>query len=71
MSSGGGLCATADTAKADSQSLVRRQLEADPCYAESQLSIKCLDKNNYVREKCAVHFENYKVKERTKRRLHE
>ncbi len=45
----------------DSAELLSRQLELDPCYKESQMSLRCLRDNDYVRERCIVHFENYKA----------
>uniref|UniRef100_A0A1B0CDV1 Coiled-coil-helix-coiled-coil-helix domain-containing protein 7 n=1 Tax=Lutzomyia longipalpis TaxID=7200 RepID=A0A1B0CDV1_LUTLO len=32
----------------------------NPCLKEQELSYKCLDKNNYDREKCEIFFQNYK-----------
>lgn len=32
----------------------------NPCIAESQASMKCLDENNYDKTKCKMYFEAYK-----------
>lgn len=32
----------------------------NPCLREQELSYKCLDRNNFDREKCEVYFANYK-----------
>ncbi len=35
--------------------------DKDPCYHESQLSLKCLSENGYDKSKCGNFFQNYKV----------
>lgn len=32
----------------------------NPCLKESKASMKCLDENNYDKNKCAMYFEAYK-----------
>ena len=50
----------ADLSSQSSEQL-RRHMELDPCYKEGQMSMKCLEENGYVRDRCLLHFENYKV----------
>lgn len=33
--------------------------ETNPCWAEGKASLQCLSKNNYDRNACASHFDNY------------
>ncbi|CAH1404968.1 unnamed protein product [Nezara viridula] len=35
-------------------------LENNPCFQEQNLSLKCIDDNNYDLDKCQLFFENYK-----------
>ncbi|XP_044736384.1 coiled-coil-helix-coiled-coil-helix domain-containing protein 7 [Chrysoperla carnea] len=37
----------------------RNQEEANPCSKEQAMSYKCLNDNNFDREKCEVFFVNY------------
>ncbi|XP_034190332.1 coiled-coil-helix-coiled-coil-helix domain-containing protein 7 [Osmia lignaria lignaria] len=39
----------------------RNQELENPCWKEHNISLKCLDKNNYDYEKCTLQFENYKT----------
>ncbi|XP_026462246.1 coiled-coil-helix-coiled-coil-helix domain-containing protein 7-like [Ctenocephalides felis] len=36
------------------------QEENNPCLKEHNLSLKCLNDNNYKHDACEAHFENYK-----------
>lgn len=38
----------------------RNHLEGDPCFKERQMSLKCMDENDYDRDKCFKQFENFK-----------
>lgn len=53
-----------------------RNIAKDPCYAEHEISLNCLDEHAFEREKCALQIENFKrcrkfwydiVQDRTKR----
>ncbi|KAI5696478.1 hypothetical protein M8J75_013507 [Diaphorina citri] len=33
----------------------------NPCAKENEISMKCLDRNNYIKELCEKEFENYKI----------
>lgn len=37
-----------------------RDQRTNPCLKESKASMKCLDENNYDKNKCAMYFEAYK-----------
>uniref|UniRef100_A0A8D9BBG0 Coiled-coil-helix-coiled-coil-helix domain-containing protein 7 n=1 Tax=Cacopsylla melanoneura TaxID=428564 RepID=A0A8D9BBG0_9HEMI len=36
-------------------------IDNNPCAKENDISMKCLDKNNYIKAKCEREFENYKI----------
>lgn len=38
----------------------RQKASEAPCSTESKISMKCLDKHNYEKEKCQQEFEAYK-----------
>ncbi|XP_015191147.1 PREDICTED: coiled-coil-helix-coiled-coil-helix domain-containing protein 7 [Polistes dominula] len=40
--------------------LRRNHEETNPCMKEHNLSLKCLDDNNYVHDACELYFENYR-----------
>ncbi|XP_021568708.1 coiled-coil-helix-coiled-coil-helix domain-containing protein 7 isoform X1 [Carlito syrichta] len=43
--------------------LVTRRLrdpDINPCLSESDASTRCMDENNYDRERCSTHFLKYK-----------
>nr|XP_058899389.1 coiled-coil-helix-coiled-coil-helix domain-containing protein 7 isoform X3 [Kogia breviceps] len=37
-----------------------RDPDINPCLLESDASTRCMDENNYDREKCSTHFLKYK-----------
>ncbi|XP_004697624.1 coiled-coil-helix-coiled-coil-helix domain-containing protein 7 [Echinops telfairi] len=37
-----------------------RDPDINPCLSESDLSTRCLDENNYNRERCSAYFLKYK-----------
>uniref|UniRef100_A0A2K5R4C9 Coiled-coil-helix-coiled-coil-helix domain-containing protein 7 n=1 Tax=Cebus imitator TaxID=2715852 RepID=A0A2K5R4C9_CEBIM len=37
-----------------------RDPDINPCMLESDASIRCLDANNYDKEKCSTYFQKYK-----------
>ncbi|XP_040853851.1 coiled-coil-helix-coiled-coil-helix domain-containing protein 7-like [Ochotona curzoniae] len=37
-----------------------RDPDINPCLSESDASARCMDENNYVREKCSSYFLKYK-----------
>ncbi|KAL1454050.1 hypothetical protein WDU94_010343 [Cyamophila willieti] len=36
-------------------------IERNPCMKENEISMKCLDRNNYIKANCEKEFENYRV----------
>ncbi|KAF7998210.1 hypothetical protein HCN44_009608 [Aphidius gifuensis] len=36
-------------------------VEKNPCFEEHNLAQKCLFKNNFNRDPCVLHFDNYKA----------
>ncbi|XP_022915209.1 coiled-coil-helix-coiled-coil-helix domain-containing protein 7 [Onthophagus taurus] len=37
------------------------QEKHNPCLKEQELTIRCFNDNNFVKEKCAFEMENYKI----------